>query len=309
MEIGAFMTKLSPNIEAVLEDFLYYAEFSRGLSAQSIRAYRADLTPLLAELVSIRQLTTAVIRAYLGKRHQEGAARSSLARLTTSIRQFCRWLVAQGLIDKDPSARMVTPKPHRHLPEVLSAEQAHELVASVAASQSEGNEDESGNPVEVARNWALIELLYATGMRVSELCDANLADVDFGRGLITVTGKGNKQRVVPFGAPAAEAMKEWISVRSSIAKDHEALFVGVRGGRLNPRQARRVVHRATAAIGADVSPHALRHSAATHLVEGGADLRVVQELLGHSSLATTQIYTHVSADRLREVHKRAHPRG
>lgn len=300
------MEELSPNLEAVLEDFLHYAEFSRGLSPQSIRAYRADLTPLLAELVNIRQLTTSVIRAYLGRKHQSGAARSSLARLTTSIRQFCQWLTAEGILDKDPSARMVTPKPHRHLPEVLSAEQAGQVIATMAASASEGEVAE--NP-EALRDRALIELLYATGMRVSELCDANIADIEFDRGLITVTGKGNKQRVVPFGRPAEDALRRWLDVRSVLAKESDAVFVGMRGGRLNPRQARRIVHKATAAVGADVSPHALRHSAATHLLEGGADLRVVQELLGHSSLATTQIYTHVSADRLREVHKRAHPRG
>lgn len=290
---------LSANVEAVLMDFLDELTYSRRLSEATVRAYRADLIPLLTGLGHISELSTPVIRAHLGAKHSAGAARTSLARLTTSIRQFCSWLVARRILDADPSLRLSTPKKHQHLPEVLSPEKIEEAIEKVSSEDSE----------VAARDLAIVELLYATGMRVEELCKADVSDVDFSRHIISVVGKGNKQRIVPFGAPAEAALKGWLQVRGNFLpsgqseRSGQALFLGVRGGRLDPRQARRVIHK-----WADVSPHALRHSAATAMVEGGADLRVVQEMLGHSSLATTQIYTHVSADRLREVHKRAHPR-
>lgn len=289
---------LSPNLEAIVMDFLDELSFSRGLSDATVRAYKSDLVPLLTGLDTINDLTTAVIRAHLGAKHAQGAARSSLARLTTSIRQFCSWLVARQILDADPSARLSSPKKHRHLPEVLSPEKVEGAIDKVSHDDSP----------TAARDLAIVELLYATGMRVEELCSADIGDVNFAAHVVSVVGKGNKQRIVPFGKPAEAALKGWLKVRGELLTksanaDTQALFLGVRGGRLNPRQARRVVHK-----WADVSPHALRHSAATAMVEGGADLRVVQEMLGHSSLATTQIYTHVSTDRLREVHKRAHPR-
>ncbi|WP_368410394.1 tyrosine recombinase XerC [Corynebacterium sp.] len=279
-------------------DFLDELSFSRGLSDATVRAYKSDLVPLLTGLDTINDLSTAVIRAHLGAKHAQGAARSSLARLTTSIRQFCSWLVARQILDVDPSARLSSPKKHRHLPEVLSPEKMEGAIDKVAHDDSP----------TAARDLAIVELLYATGMRVEELCSADIGDVDFGAHVVSVVGKGNKQRIVPFGKPAEAALKGWLKARAEMIAqsdkaDTQALFLGVRGGRLNPRQARRVVHK-----WADVSPHALRHSAATAMVEGGADLRVVQEMLGHASLATTQIYTHVSTDRLREVHKRTHPR-
>ena len=292
---------LTPNVEAVLMDFLDEATYSRGLSSATVRAYRADLVPLLTGLKHISELTTPVIRTHLGARHRAGAARTSLARLTTSIRQFCSWAVARQLLTSDPSVRLSSPKPRRHLPEILSPGQVDGVLGGI---------EDDGSP-EAARDRAIVELLYATGIRVEELCGANVGDVDFSARMITVIGKGDKQRSVPFGAPAAKALGAWLRMRPELGAGNgeTALFLGVRGGRLNPRQARRVIHKYSAAVGADVSPHALRHSAATAMVEGGADLRVVQEMLGHSSLATTQIYTHVSADRLREVHKKAHPRG
>ncbi|WP_082150709.1 tyrosine recombinase XerC [Corynebacterium vitaeruminis] len=287
---------VSANIEAVLMDFLDELTYSRRLSDATVRAYRADLLPLLVGLDHISELSTPVIRAHLGAKYAEGAARSSLARLTTSIRQFCSWLVARQILDADPSLRLSTPKKHQHLPELLSPEKVETAIENLSSEDG----------AVAARDLAIVELLYATGMRVEELCKADVSDVNFSSHIISVVGKGNKERIVPFGAPAEAALKDWLQVRGDFhpsSQAEEALFLGVRGGRLNPRQARRVVHK-----WADVSPHALRHSAATAMVEGGADLRVVQEMLGHSSLATTQIYTHVSADRLREVHKRAHPR-
>lgn len=293
---------LSPNLEAILMDFLDELTYSRGLSDATVRAYKSDLVPLLTGLDTIHNLTTSTIRAHLGARHAAGAARSTLARLTTSIRQFCSWLVARQILDTDPSARLSSPKKHQHLPEVLSPERMEDAIDQVSHDDSP----------TAARDLAIVELLYATGMRVEELCNTDIADVDFAGHVVSVVGKGNKQRIVPFGKPAEAALKGWLKIRGDMLAsssptdtqaDTQALFLGVRGGRLNPRQARRIVHK-----WADVSPHALRHSAATAMVEGGADLRVVQEMLGHSSLATTQIYTHVSTDRLREVHKRAHPR-
>nr|WP_240393934.1 tyrosine recombinase XerC [Corynebacterium lactis] len=282
-------------------DFLDEATFSRGLSPATVRAYRADLVPLLTGLSHIRDLDTATIRAHLGAKHKGGAARTSLARLTTSIRQFCSWAVARQILETDPSVRLSSPKPRRHLPEVLSPGQVDGALGQI------GGEDSP----EQRRDRAIVELLYATGIRVEELCGANVGDLNLSGEMIRVVGKGNKERGVPFGVPARTALQGWLDVRARMASPEagDALFVGVRGGRLGARQARRIVHKYTAAAGVDVSPHALRHSAATAMVEGGADLRVVQEMLGHSSLATTQIYTHVSADRLREVHKRAHPRG
>ncbi|MFC3851187.1 tyrosine recombinase XerC [Corynebacterium hansenii] len=295
---------LSPNLDAALGDFLDHLEHVRGLAPRTIRAYRADLAPLLAGIGDISELDVRVIRAHLGARHRAGAARTSLARAVTSIRRFGAWAVSAGLLDADPAARVTGPRPHRHLPEILTVEQADAML--------EGFDGDGGEPAPAEiRDRAMIELLYAAGIRVGELCALDVGDVDLGRATLTVTGKGDKQRTVPFGEPAARALEEWIGARAQLlaeGKANPALFLGVRGGRLDPRQARRIVHARTKAAGVDMSPHGLRHSAATHMVEGGADLRVVQEMLGHSSLGTTQIYTHVSTDRLREAHRKAHPR-
>ena len=327
--------ELSPNLDAALGDFLDHLEHVRGLAPRTIRAYRADLVPLLTGLDVITDLDIRTIRAHLGARHREGAARTSLARAVTAIRRFGSWAVSAGLLDADPAARVTGPGPHRHLPEILTVDQAAAMLEGEkgggaggdaggadpdAANADAANADESNEgskagaaPKQLAiaaRDRAMIEILYAAGIRVGELCALNLLDVDLARATLTVTGKGDKQRTVPFGEPAARAIEEWLGLRSELLAggDTSALFLGARGGRLDPRQARRVVHAVTSAAGVDLSPHGLRHTAATHMVEGGADLRVVQEMLGHSSLGTTQIYTHVSTDRLREAHRRAHPR-
>ncbi|WP_295624137.1 tyrosine recombinase XerC [uncultured Corynebacterium sp.] len=312
---------LSPGIAAILDDFLDHLEHVRGLAPRTIRAYRADLMPLLIGLDAISDLDVRTIRAHLGARHRAGAARTSLARTVTSIRRFGAWLVSAGVLDADPAARVTGPRPHRHLPEILTVDQAGRMLGDETGDDATGEGAPKGDAVESAaeetpkkraialRDRAMIELLYATGIRVGELCGLDVGDVDLGRATLVVTGKGDKQRTVPFGEPAARAIEEWSSMRGELLGDtSDALFLGARGGRLDPRQARRIVHAVTSAAGVDLSPHGLRHSAATHMVEGGADLRVVQELLGHSSLGTTQIYTHVSTDRLREAHRRAHPR-
>lgn len=267
------------------------------------------------------EFTLPNLRAWLAAGAREGLARATLARRTASVRAFSTWALRRGLITSDVAARLVSPHVQRHLPHVLSTEQAEATLDQVDQSTqpSGARRTRGGNGVPDAqqlRDRAVLELLYATGIRVSELVGLDLPDVDLEANTVKVTGKGNKQRVVPFGRPAAAALSAWLDHGRGHLADQQghpeaaaAVFLGARGGRLGTRQVRRVVDAATTASGAGhTSPHDLRHSAATHLLEGGADLREVQELLGHSSLATTQIYTHVSTERLKKVFEQAHPR-
>ncbi|HTM83399.1 MAG TPA: tyrosine recombinase XerC, partial [Mycobacterium sp.] len=222
------------------------------------------------------------------------------------VKTFTAWAARRGLLAADPGARLALPKARRALPAVLRPDQAH---AAMIAAKSGAQQ---GDPLAL-RDRLIVELLYATGIRVSELCGLDIDDIDTSRRVLQVVGKGDKQRSAPFGDPAAEALGTWLADgRPALATEASgpALLLGARGRRLDPRQARTVVHQTVAAVdGApDIGPHGLRHSAATHLLEGGADLRIVQELLGHSSLATTQLYTHVTVARLRKVHDQAHPR-
>jgi integrase/recombinase XerC len=229
-----------------------------------------------------------------------------LARRTSALKTFTAWALRSGLMDADPATRLQVPKAHRTLPAVLRQDQALDAMRAADSGAQQGD------PLAL-RDRLIVEMLYATGIRVSELCGLDLDDVDSSRRLLRVLGKGNKQRTVPFGEPALHALKTWVADgRPALATETSgpALLLGARGKRIDPRQARTVVHQTIAAVdGApDIGPHGLRHSAATHLLEGGADLRVVQELLGHSTLATTQLYTHVTVARLRAVHDQAHPR-
>ena len=305
--------ELSAQMDAILGDFLDHLLYARGLSERTAKAYRADLTPLLARVSTVKGLDLQVIRTYLAERHSSGIARSSMARAATSIRRFCSWATDAGLLEVDPAVKLAAPSPTRELPDIMTAEQVREALAplTVAAVDEWEKLGVKGevDPAAV-RDSAIIELLYATAVRVGEICGLSVTDVDMSRLTIRVTGKGDKERIVPFGKPAKEAVQRWLDVRQvwSTVESGDSLFLGVRGRRIDARQVRRVVHHATEVAGVDLSPHGLRHSSATHLVEGGADLRVVQDLLGHSSMGTTQIYTHVSVDRLREVHNRAHPR-
>jgi integrase/recombinase XerC len=215
------------------------------------------------------------------------------------------WAVREGKLEVDPSLRLASPKQHRDLPDVLQEDQTRRLLEKLAGDA------ESGDPVAV-RDLALAEMLYATGIRVSELVGLDVDDVDLGSRTARVLGKGDKERTVPFGVPAANAIVRWLGARSVLVTQASgaALFLGRRGGRLGQRQAREVVDAALRGLGDTGArgPHALRHTAATHLLDGGADLRSVQELLGHSSLSTTQLYTHVSVERLRSSYIQAHPR-
>jgi integrase/recombinase XerC len=296
--------------EALLEEFDEYLKLQCGRSAHTRRAYLGDVRSLLAFLAArdldLDSLSLQRLRSWLAAAAGAGAARTTLARRTSAVKAFTAWANRRGLLASDPAVRLQVPKAHRTLPAVLRQDQA---LAAMSAAKSGA---EQGDPLAL-RDRLIVELLYATGIRVSELCGLDVDDIDTDHRLIRVLGKGNKQRTVPFGLPAAQALRAWLEQgRPALvnAESGAALLLGGRGRRLDVRQARTVVHQTVAAVdGApDMGPHGLRHSAATHLLEGGADLRVVQELLGHSSLATTQLYTHVAVSRLRAVHDQAHPR-
>ena len=298
--------------QAVLEEYAEHLALERGRSEHTRRAYLADLRSLFSFLderapgAGLDALSLPMLRAWLAAQATSGAARTTVARRTSAAKTFTSWATRRGLLPADPAARLQVPRTRRTLPAVLRQDQA--LAAMDAADLGA----EQGDPLAL-RDRLIVEMLYATGIRVSELCGLDIDDVDTGRRLLRVLGKGNKQRTVPFGTPAGAALGAWLADGRPALMTPEsgpALLLGPRGRRLDPRQARTVVHQTMSAVpGApDIGPHGLRHSAATHLLEGGADLRVVQELLGHTSLATTQLYTHVTVARLRAVHDQAHPR-
>ena len=302
----------SDGYTAILEEYAEHLALERGRSEHTRRAYLTDLRSLFAFLderapgVGLSAVSLPLLRGWLAAQAAAGAARTTLARRTSAAKTFTAWATRRGLLGVDPAARLQVPKARRTLPAVLRQDQA--LAAMAAADLGA----EQGDPLAL-RDRLIVELLYATGIRVSELCGLDIDDVDTANRLVRVLGKGNKQRTVPYGKPAAASLRAWLSdgrPALAAAESGPALLLGPRGRRLDPRQARTVVHQTMSAVdGApDIGPHGLRHSAATHLLEGGADLRVVQELLGHTSLATTQLYTHVTVARLRAVHDQAHPR-
>ncbi|MDT5153232.1 MAG: integrase/recombinase XerC [Mycobacterium sp.] len=303
---------MGPTLDVVLEEFDAYLELQRGRSEHTRRAYLGDLRSLFAFLAertpnpSLDRLTLLTLRSWLSAQAATGTARTTLARRTSAVKTFTAWASRRGLIDADPASRLQMPKAHRTLPAVLRQDQALDAMDAAESGAQQGD------PLAL-RDRLIVEMLYATGIRVSELCGLDVDDVDTGRRVLQVLGKGNKQRTVPFGEPVVRALTSWSTdgrPALATASSGRALLLGARGGRIDPRQARTVVHQTMSAVAGapDIGPHGLRHSAATHLLEGGADLRVVQELLGHSSLATTQLYTHVSVARLRAVHDQAHPR-
>lgn len=294
-------------MQALLEEFDEYLALQRDRSAHTRRAYLGDLRSLFEFTGGgLETLTLPRLRSWLAAQAGAGAARTTLARRTSAIKTFTAWALHRGLLTSDPAARLQTPKAHRTLPSVLRQDQALDAMDALNSGAQQGD------PIAL-RDRLIVELLYATGIRVSELCGLDIDDVDRSRRVLQVLGKGNKQRTVPYGEPAEDALTAWLDIGRpalAIPASGPALLLGARGGRLDQRQARTVVHQTMSAVdGApDIGPHGLRHSAATHLLEGGADLRVVQELLGHSTLATTQLYTHVTVARLRAVHDQAHPR-
>ena len=294
-----------------LQGFTGHLRHERGRSEHTVRAYTGDVARLLAAaaadgLDQVADLDLVLLRRWLAREHAQGHASATLARRAAAARVFTAWAHARGLVDPDPGALLATPKVRRALPGVLKREQAAALMdlAEVAADDDD--------PVHV-RDRAVLELLYATGIRVGELVGLDIDDLDEGRRTVRVMGKGGKARTVPYGVPAQRAVTAWLvggRPRLLTAASGPALFLGRRGGRVDPRTVRAVVHRLLREVpdAPDLSPHGLRHSAATHILEGGADLRAVQEILGHATLATTQIYTHVSVERLRATYEQAHPR-
>ena len=303
---------MSENYEKLIAAFTRHLEIERALSVHTIRAYLGDLESLLAHLEAIgvsdiSQLELVHLRSWLANQQIKGGARTTLSRRAVSVRLFTKWAVKNKYLVKDVAATLATPKGHRTLPEVLEIADANLAMESLATRAAEEE-----TPMSL-RDVAMVELLYATGARVAELCGLDLSDVDYDRQTIRVLGKGNKERTIPMGNPAMKALKVWLKDGRDVIKNAQsdnAVFLGARGKRIDQRTVRTVVYKALEAIeGIDrMGPHALRHSAATHLLEGGADLRTVQEILGHASLATTQIYTHVSTDRLQKAFKQAHPR-
>lgn len=301
-----------PTFEKVLGEYTHHLTKERSLSEHTTRAYLGDLTSFfdnleLQKVDDLSDVTIAHIRSWLATQQVRGGARTTLSRRAVSIRLFTKWATKKGFLAKDIGLTLATPKGHRTLPEVLSISDATVAMDSLATRVAE---EESATSI---RDCAILEVLYASGARVSELCGLDLDDIDYQRNTILVLGKGNKERTIPLGNPAMKALNNWIkNARPEIANgtSGEAVFLGVRGKRIDQRTVRTVVYEALEALeGAQrLGPHALRHSAATHLLEGGADLRTVQEILGHASLATTQIYTHVSTERLQKAFKQAHPR-
>lgn len=302
---------LPDDLAAYRERFAAHLRSVRGLSPHTVRAYRGDVTALLQYLVDsgrddLAALDLALLRGWLAAQHRSGHRRSTLARRTAAARAFTAWATRAGVLASDPGQRLIAPRPHRALPAVLHPEQAAAVLHAAQRGATEAD------PVAL-RDHAAVELLYATGIRVAELCGLDLGDLDEQRRLVRVLGKGAKERAVPYGLPAERALFRWLEHgRPALVHPHSppALFLGARGGRVDQRIIRAVVHDAVGAVAGvpDMGPHGLRHSAATHLLEGGADLRAVQELLGHATLATTQLYTHVTVERLKAIHERSHPR-
>ncbi|MEO7124743.1 MAG: tyrosine recombinase XerC [Nakamurella sp.] len=337
----------------ILDDFRRYLADERNLAEHTVAAYVADVRSLLDHLDrysgsskstgpnAVENLTLAVLRSWLARLSSAGAARTSIARRAAAARSFCRWCVRAGLLDNDPTLRLTIPRAARHLPRVLRADQTAAILDRIAPREDVAASGETGplfgsvpggaaagsavgdsvkagtaTALEAAielRDRAMLEMLYGAALRVSELTALDIDSLEPERRVVRVWGKGSKERIVPYGAPAADAVHRWlVHGRPQLLGPESglALYLGRRGGRIDPRAVRTVVHERTSALSAaaDVSPHALRHSAATDLLEGGADLRTVQEMLGHASIATTQIYTHVSAERLAAVYRLAHPR-
>ena len=307
---------LPARLDAALDAFRQHIEAERGLSRHTVRAYLSDVTMLLnhaacAGVAGPEDLGIAALRSWLAEQHGGGQSRATLARRAAAARTFTAFAHARGLMPADPGPLLGMPRIPRRLPEVLRQDQVAAVLAASGASPPSG--PSAQDAALALRDTAIVELLYATGIRVSELCGLDLGDLDEERRTVRVLGKGNRERTVPAGVPAVRAVGAWArSGRPALVTPGSgpALFLGARGKRLDPRTARRVVHACLAAVPGtpDSGPHGLRHAAATHLLEGGADLRSVQEILGHASLTSTQIYTHVSIERLHSAYRQAHPR-
>jgi integrase/recombinase XerC len=301
---------VSKDLKQAASEFADYLQAARGFSVNTVKAYETDVLDLATylsklEVNQVAQIELDQVRDWLFAADQSGLAKSTLARKSAAIRSFSAWLKKNELVDVDFAQRLKSPKSTRSLPKVVSRETLAEIFQSLSSKANVENPN-------AMRDLLAIEILYASGCRVSELVGLNLEDVDYARNILRVMGKGSKQRMVPFGVPAREALDAWVRHgRSQFLNDKsgQALLINSRGQRLGVRQVYALVASLTDGTPTGATgPHALRHSAATHLLDGGADLRAVQELLGHASLGTTQIYTHVSVERLRDGYEKAHPR-
>jgi integrase/recombinase XerC len=301
-------------MEKLIEQFLEHLRYERNVSAHTLRNYESDLeqfTHFLApdqktKLPDVSELDHLTIREWMASLHSDQKKKSSIARKLAALRTFFQFLVREGVLELNPAKLVSTPKLEKKLPKHLSIEEAIRFIESPDAETDLGKRDR-----------AMLELMYATGVRVAELTTLNVADVDFQNQLIRVTGKRRKQRIVPFGDPAGEAIRNYLGVREKFLfnapvskRDEAALFLNYQGTRITTRSVGRMVEKYIRICAGmhNISPHALRHSFATHLLDSGADLRDIQELLGHARLSTTQVYTHVSMEKLIDVYDKAHPK-
>lgn len=294
-------------MEGYVERFLRYLELERNYSPNTLRGYRSDLEGFeryiresgVESLLDADHLT---IRGYLAKLQLDGLSRATVQRKLASLKTFYRFLHRMGFLEINPTATVSSPKVERRLPEFLTVEEVDRLLSAPRGDR----------PIEI-RDKAMLELIYSTGIRISELLAIDLWDIDLTEMVVRVKGKGRKERIVPFGEVAKEALERYLEVRDDLApggSNDSALFLSDWGRRMTPRNFRERlrIYAERAGIKKRISPHILRHSFATHMLEAGADLRVVQEMLGHSNLSTTQIYTHVTAERLKQVYGKFHPR-
>ena len=305
------MEELPEQMATALAAYERHLSAERNLAAHTVRAYVGDVLGLLRHAAAlghtdVGSLDLRTLRSWLANQQTLGKARSTMARRATAVRVFTAWAQRTGRADVDPGAALGTPKAHKPLPPALNAGEARALLEAAAVRADDGS-------AVGARDVAILELLYATGIRVGELCGLDVDDVDRGRRVVRVFGKGRKERTVPYGVPADRAIGAWLErgrPQLLVPGAGPAMFLGARGRRIDQRAVRTLVHDRLAEVpeAPDMGPHGLRHTAATHLLEGGADLRTVQEMLGHASLSTTQIYTHVTTDRLRQAYRLAHPR-
>lgn len=302
--------EIAESTQDLIDSWGEYLTYSRGFSEHTVRAYRSDATDCLGFILgsdpfNSGDLTPRNFRAWLGSHARAGESRASLARYAASIRLLGQWLAREKIVDTDPTLKIRSAPVDQNLPRTLTTEQTTALFTHLRERAS------TQDPV-AQRDRAMFEMLYASGIRVGELVALTVGDIDRTQRTMLVHGKGNKQRVVPYGVPAAHALDEWLTggrPQLVTPESTDALFLGVRGKPINPRMVRDRLERACALAGVPIlSPHGLRHCAATHMLEGGADLRAVQDLLGHSSLATTQRYTHVDSARLTAIMRQAHPR-
>ena len=315
-------------MKSAVGQFLNYLRSVRNASPHTLRSYETDLTQFITfltppgvETPAIAEITHLMIREFVANLHDLGLEKSSIARKLAAIRSLFKFSVREGMVIRNPARLVATPKLPKRIPSVLSAEDLNTFLDGIVASPAvptdtkrPGAPDESR--VLVKRDRAILELLYASGLRVSELTGLNLADIDRKELMLRVLGKGNKERIIPFGGKAEQALEAYGPVRDEILRkagskgNYQAVFLNHSGTRLTPRSVARIVKKYVRLINVnwDLHPHSLRHAFATHLLADGADLRAIQELLGHSSLSTTQRYTHASIRQLLEVYDKAHPR-